>query len=237
MPILDLIAEDSEHSGKSNTFLNHHSYLVHKRRGTKLERFDSIRVDGIAMVWLLRLFGASVSRRSFDYTSIADEVFRAAELEGSAVFVVGSLPAHVESFVFKLAEKYPRIMIIGAESGHFSTDLARDNCISKIVCLRPDLLIVGMGAPLQEQFLIDVMDRGWCGTSYTCGGFIHQTAEKGAEYYPAIFNALNLRWLYRILDEPRLWRRYLLHYPIATLYMAMEAISLRVRDSGRRARN
>lgn len=37
--------------------------------------------------------------------------------------------------------------------------------------LNPDLVVVGMGAPLQEKFLVDLVGLGWRGRGYTCGVF------------------------------------------------------------------
>ncbi|WP_305805396.1 WecB/TagA/CpsF family glycosyltransferase [Stenotrophomonas sp. YIM B06876] len=210
------------------TFLNHYSYLVHKRCGTRLDAFDAIHVDGIAMVWLLRAFGVRASRLSFDYSSIADAVFQWLEMNRKTLFIAGAQQGEIVSFVTCLRDRYPAISIVGFESGHFESDTNRANCIAKIVDLKPDVLLVGMGAPLQEDFIIDVLDKGWSGVAYTCGGFIHQTAAKGGKYYPPIFDRLHLRWLYRLIDEPKLWKRYFISYPVASAHLIKDAIVLRV---------
>ena len=228
MNILDLLSPDVP-EGRAGivTFLNHHSYLVHKRSGTRLDAFDFVHVDGIAMVWLLRVFGIKTCRRSFDYSSIADPVFRSIEASGRSIFIAGAQANQGTAFVQALRGRYPELVISGFESGHFDGPDHRRRCIDGIVNLRPDVLLVGMGAPLQENFILDTIGAGWSGTAYTCGGFIHQTATTGGTYYPPIFDRLHLRWLYRLIDEPKLWRRYLVQYPVATLHLAIEAAKRR----------
>jgi len=71
-----------------------------------------------------------------------------------------------------------------------------------------------MGSLVQESFLLALMGSGWRGLGFTCGGFLDQLSN-GFNYYPKLVNALNLRWAYRLAKDPRrLWRRYLLDYPV-----------------------
>ena len=71
-----------------------------------------------------------------------------------------------------------------------------------------------MGAPRQEQFLINLKNAGWTGIGFTCGGFFDQIVDR-VDYYPGWVDKMNLRFLYRLLKEPRrLWRRYLIDYQV-----------------------
>ena len=80
-----------------------------------------------------------------------------------------------------------------------------------------------MGTPLQEQFLIDLQKSGWVGKGYTCGGFLHQTAN-GIQYYPKWINRLGLRAFYRMYDEPQLIKRYFIDYPQAICIIVFDII-------------
>jgi beta-1,4-glucosyltransferase len=72
---------------------------------------------------------------------------------------------------------------------------------------QPDLVLVGLGAGLQERVVAEAaaaMSRGY---ALTCGGFLDQVTQP--TYYPAWAYPLRLNWLVRVLREPRrLWRRY-----------------------------
>jgi len=71
----------------------------------------------------------------------------------------------------------------------------------------PDLLLVGMGAGLQERVLVEGAAGMRRGYALTCGGFLDQVLQ--VRYYPAWAYPLRLNWLVRLLREPRrLWRRY-----------------------------
>jgi UDP-N-acetyl-D-mannosaminuronic acid transferase (WecB/TagA/CpsF family) len=75
--------------------------------------------------------------------------------------------------------------------------------------LRPDLVLVGLGAGLQERVLVEAAGGLAEGYALTCGGFLDQVLQTG--YYPAWAYPLRLNWLVRLAREPRrLWRRYTL---------------------------
>lgn len=75
--------------------------------------------------------------------------------------------------------------------------------------VRPDLVLVGLGAGLQERVLLEVAGGMSEGYALTCGGFLDQVLQTG--YYPSWAYPLRLNWLVRLAREPRrLWRRYTL---------------------------
>ncbi len=193
------------------TFLNPFSYLQIRKNRHLAKPMTNIAIDGGLLVLLLRLFmGWKVKRISFDMTSLAPVVFKAAEKTGKKVYLIGSQPGEIEGAVEKISAEFPGMNIVRFRDGYFS-DEEREQELILLSSLKPDIVVVGMGTPLQEQFLIDLRSAGWAGTGFTCGGFLHQTA-KGIQYYPGWIDKLNLRWMYRIYDEPKLFKRYTLDY-------------------------
>jgi beta-1,4-glucosyltransferase len=73
--------------------------------------------------------------------------------------------------------------------------------------VEPDLVLVGLGAGLQEQVLLEAASAMPRGYALTCGGFLDQVLQEG--YYPDWAYPLRLNWLVRLAREPRrLWKRY-----------------------------
>lgn len=200
-------------NGLAVTFLNPYSYLVARENKSYFDRVDVIHCDGFLLSVLLGLTGEKFPRISFDMTSLAPVVFERASNGTENVFFVGGLPGVVDAAENEIKKSYPRLKVCGLKHGYFDDNHDRQQCINDIILANPDVVVVGLGTPLQEKFLIDLRDAGWKGTGYTCGGFFHQTASKGVNYYPGWIDKLNLRWLYRMVDEPKLIRRYLLNYP------------------------
>ena len=200
-----------------SVFLNPYSYLKIRRDKSVLNYVDNIYVDGIALIKILKIFKINnVKRYSFDYTSIAELVFKKGRDEKKKIAIIGSTKENVYSFTEHLKMKYEGINVTYFHEGFFEDEEEKIKVINNT--LKADIVICGMGTPLQEKFMKDLRINGFTGSGYTCGGFIHQTASTGGEYYPKIFNRLNIRFIYRMYDEPKLIKRYLMDYPLFLIY-------------------
>lgn len=194
---------------KVYTFLNPVSYLSALDNKDLFGRFDGIFADGSILVAAIKsVYGKTVTRRSFDMTSLAPELLEYAENNGKSVYIVASRQEQVEKAVAIFRERYPKLDVTGYRNGYFSTDEEQTTEASHIVDVNPDFLIVGMGILMQERFLLKVKDAGYNGIGFTCGGFIHQTAKDEIDYYPAWADKLNLRFVYRMIKEKHTRKRY-----------------------------
>lgn len=192
------------------TFLNPVSYLTALDNKELFARFDGIFADGSILVAAIKLvYGKDVTRRSFDMTSLAPELLSYAEANNRSVYIVASQQEQVEKAVGIFKERYPELMVAGYRNGYFASEKEQEEEARHIVGVNPDFLIVGMGALMQERFLLKVKDAGYRGIGFTCGGFIHQTAKDEIDYYPAWVDRMNLRFAYRMYKEKHTRKRYL----------------------------
>lgn len=169
--------------------------------------------DGMLMsTFMSRVTGRTIGRVSFDFTSIADRVLSGAEQLGKRVYFVGARQAELDLFILKIRSLYPQLVIAGYHHGYFNAEQA-EGIRADICRSEADILIVGLGAGLQEQFEQDALQAGFRGVAFTCGGFIRQEALATRQYYPALINRLHLRAFYRMYREPHTIKRYLIDYP------------------------
>lgn len=196
--------------GRIYTFLNPVSYLSALEHKPLFEGFDGIFADGSILVAAIRLiYGKRVTRRSFDMTSLAPELLSYAETHDKSVYIVASRQEQVEKAVGIFKKRYPKLSVAGYRNGYFASEKEQELEAQHIAGVNPDYLIVGMGALMQEQFLLKVKDAGFDGIGFTCGGFIHQTAKDEIDYYPGWVDRMNLRFLYRMYKEKHTRKRYL----------------------------
>lgn len=196
--------------GRIYTFLNPVSYLTALDNKTLFKQFDGIFTDGSILVAAIKiLYGKSVTRKSFDMTSLAPEILKYAEDNKKTIYIVGSKQEQVEKAISIFKGKYPNLLIAGYRNGYFSSENEMDTEAIHITENNPDFLIVGMGALMQEKFLLKVKSMGFKGIGFTCGGFIHQTSKNEIEYYPAWADKLNLRFIYRMYKEKHTRKRYI----------------------------
>lgn len=197
------------------TFVNPHACAVaesHEEYLDHLHEFDWVLCDGIGMVVAARRIGKiDIDRAAFDLTSIAGPVCEWLAAEGISLALVGGKPGVSNRAAERLRDLFPTLNIVKSLSGYNSDperamNFMADNQDTAIIC--------GMGTPRQEKFLINLKNSGWSGIGFTCGGFFDQIVDR-VDYYPGWVDRMNLRFLYRLLMEPRrLWRRYLVEYRI-----------------------
>ena len=198
-----------ETKGKVYTYLNPVSYLTALDNKDLFGRMDGIFADGGLLVKAIKsLYGKQVTRRSYDMTSMAPELFSYVQEYGKTIYIVASKKEQVEAAVEIFRERYPKVKFAGYRNGYFSSESEMDDEAKRIVEVNPDFLIVGMGALMQEKFLLKVKNAGFKGVGFTCGGFIHQTSKNEIDYYPAWVDKTNLRFVYRMWKEPHTRKRY-----------------------------
>lgn len=207
--LTELVDNYFTRKGKIYSFLNPVSYLNALKHKDLFCKLDGLFVDGSLLVMAIKmLYGKKVTRRSFDMTSMAPQLFENALRYNNSIYIVASKQEQVEKAVKIYKERYPNINIIGYRNGYFANIEEQDEEVRHIVELNPDYLIVGMGVVVQENFLFKVKEAGFKGIGFTCGGFIHQTASNMIDYYPAWIDRMNLRFLYRMYKEPHTRKRY-----------------------------
>jgi exopolysaccharide biosynthesis WecB/TagA/CpsF family protein len=229
--LIDLVREriegmkDCHRRGQSTIFLNPYSYLLLRTQPHLLKNVGRVGIDGQLLVKILSLlWRKKIDRVSFDMTSFAPVVFEHAQRFQERVYIIGSTSENVQRAIDVLCNFYPKLIVCGSRNGYFSDDDDRVSTFLEIIDSKADVLICGMGTPHQERFLCDLFRLGWRGASYTCGGFLHQTATRGVAYYPAWVNKYHLRWAYRILDEPKLVKRYFFQYPLAIFFVVKDCV-------------
>lgn len=209
------------------TFLNFYSYYIYRKSPEEYCFFSNIYCDGILLQKFLKLANVNTVRQSFDMTSVAPIIFNHVKKNEKKLLVVGSEEKNVQIFVEKIKSAYC-IERMEYRNGYFKNDKERDFFLQKILKINPDFIIVGMGTPAQDRFLFELHELGWEGGAYTCGGFIHQVASGKLNYYPEIFNKLNLRWLYRMYDEPKLIKRYFGYYPLSAMLFLWDLLRYKI---------
>lgn len=209
----------AEGNGRVNTCVNPYSYHLVRRHPELYGSMDGLFVDGMTMCWLIRfLWGKRVPRLSFDMSGMAVDLFTYLNDKETSrsIYFLGTKQEILESTVKQFHKSYPEMKIAGYRNGYFIDNDDRKSAIKEVVDIDSDFTIIGMGSPLQEQFALDLKNAGYKGIVFTCGGFLHQSANS-INYYPDWVNKYNLRAFYRLFHERGLWGRLynvLIEFPI-----------------------
>ena len=155
--------------------------------------------DGIGIIKAGNILKTPLKERVAGYDLICNLL----ELgkDGSISFYFfGSKPGYAEEAKQKMEEKYPNIKILGTHTGYFKLE-EEEAIVGEIRSLKPDVLLVGIGAPKQEKFINKYKNEGFFKIGIGCGGSIDVLAGE-VKRAPKLFIKLHLEWLYRLLKQP-----------------------------------
>lgn len=160
--------------------------------------------DGAGVVWALRRQGVRVRRQPG--IELAWSLLEHAATHGGRVALVGAAPAVMDLLRTRLAERLPNLEVELAVDGYLPAE-AWPAVEQRLLAARPDLVLVALGVPRQETWIAPLVRRSagiWMGVG---GSFdVWAGSKKRA---PGWMGALHVEWLYRLLKEPRRWRRML----------------------------
>lgn len=181
------------------TWLNHSSApIAISRARSNLGRIDLIGIDGK----LLQLLLGAKHRTSADL--VVPHLLRIRP--GSRVAIIGGSPETLRSAAQSLTSLPGGATVVVAIDGYDGlADL--ETVKRKVVEAAPDIVMLGLGAGLQEEVALSLSESMNRGVILTCGGFLDQV--QSTSYYPSWAYPLRLNWLVRLAREPRrLYRRY-----------------------------
>jgi N-acetylglucosaminyldiphosphoundecaprenol N-acetyl-beta-D-mannosaminyltransferase len=102
---------------------------------------------------------------------------------------------------------------IRTHHGHFNAEqagLENQAVLAEVKAYAPDVLMIGMGMPRQEIWILENQKDIDARTVFCCGALMDYVAGE-IPTPPRWIGHLGFEWLYRLLSEPaRLWQRYLL---------------------------
>jgi N-acetylglucosaminyldiphosphoundecaprenol N-acetyl-beta-D-mannosaminyltransferase len=165
--------------------------------------------DGMALVWVARLIGIPVQERV-----AGSDIFDALKLRPAAsrpikVFLFGGAEGLAQFVAQKINAESKHFVCIGAISPHFGSvaELSRPIIIDEINASGADLLVVALSAKKGQEWLLHnheflrIPIRACLGATLNFqAGAIRRS--------PAFLQKIGLEWLWRIKEEPYLWRRY-----------------------------
>ncbi|MEX1020646.1 MAG: WecB/TagA/CpsF family glycosyltransferase [Litorilinea sp.] len=196
----------------------HAMNLAHTDRDLKnfFNRAEIVFCDGIGVMLAARLLGEKVPER-ITYADWMWELAAYAEPRQLSFFFLGAKPGVAEQAAQRLQTRFPRLKIVGVQHGYF--DRARDSAENKAVIqrineLRPNILVVGFGMPIQEQWLAENWDALDANIALT-GGAVFDYLSGSLRRGPKWMTDNGLEWAARLLIEPqRLWKRYVVGNPL-----------------------
>ncbi len=161
---------------------------------------DLVTADGIGVVWAAARSGKPVPERVTGVEMVL-HLFEAAKKRHQPlrVFILGAAEQALTSCLRRFRVEYPDFTFEG-HNGYFNHEHA-DAIIHDIQSFQPDIWLVGLGQPRQEQFIYEHLAEMPPCVAVGIGGSIDVWSGT-VKRAPAAIQKLNLEWLYRLLKQP-----------------------------------
>ncbi|TCK93465.1 N-acetylglucosaminyldiphosphoundecaprenol N-acetyl-beta-D-mannosaminyltransferase [Natranaerovirga hydrolytica] len=178
-----------------------------------LNHSDLVVPDGIGIVKAAKILKDPLTERVAGY-DLVQNVFEKISKTNHTVYFLGGAKEVADQAAKNMQEKYPGLKIIGCHDGYFSKN-EEMTIIQEINELKPDLLLVGLGAPRQEMWLYDNRKKLNAKACIGVGGSFDVMSGK-VKRAPKWMIKSNLEWFYRLLVQPTRIKR-MINLPIFML--------------------
>jgi N-acetylglucosaminyldiphosphoundecaprenol N-acetyl-beta-D-mannosaminyltransferase len=229
--LLDAIAHFAGKKQVANiNYLNvYGSNLAHKDAEfrTVLNDSDIVFCDGFGIKLGAKILGKKLGARMSPPDWI-DELFSLCEARSYKVFFVGDEEEVVSLFLAKVKSAFPKLDIVGWSHGFFNQSGAENEALVKRnnkSCA--DVIITGMGMPLQEKWAWQNRDSFDKGVFLATGAMFRWYSGYEKRCSKWISNH-GFEWLARLVSNPKkLWRRYVVGNPFFLGRIMLERLKLK----------
>lgn len=170
-----------------------------------------VTVDGKPVLWASRLLGKRLPEL-VPGSDLCPTLFHSAKVTpGLRVFLLGAAEGVAQCAADTIGQRWPWINVVGCFSPPmgFNADSAENAQVLEMINqARPDILIIGLGAPKQEIWVHAMHPQLQVKVALCVGATIDFLAGERMRA-PKLMRTLGLEWLHRMLSEPkRLAGRY-----------------------------
>jgi N-acetylglucosaminyldiphosphoundecaprenol N-acetyl-beta-D-mannosaminyltransferase len=197
---------------------------------------DLVLADGMPIVWISRLGRGPGLKERVAGSDLFWELARESQQSGLRLFFLGGSPGSAQRAADAVQLRYPAARVCGIYCPPFetfNTKQEQERIRTLIQAARPDVLMVGLGAPKQEKWILAHRERLGVPVSIGVGGSF-EMAGGVISRAPRWMQRVGLEWVHRLLQEPgRMWKRYICRDLPLFVRLVLGALAPR-RDPGTR---
>jgi N-acetylglucosaminyldiphosphoundecaprenol N-acetyl-beta-D-mannosaminyltransferase len=170
-----------------------------------LRNADMLIPDGIGIIIASKVLGSPLQERLTGF-DLMQNLLQLSHRSGYSIYCLGAEEEVIRKAVECIRAAYPNVNIVGYHHGFF--DWNDSSLVKTIKAKNPDIVLVGLGFPRQEQWISQHLPYFQKGIFIGVGGSFDVWAGK-VQRAPEVWQKWNVEWLYRLLQQPSRWRRML----------------------------
>jgi N-acetylglucosaminyldiphosphoundecaprenol N-acetyl-beta-D-mannosaminyltransferase len=172
---------------------------------------DLATPDGFGLLLAARWLGTPLRGRATGVALVQRIAALAAE-RGYRLFLLGAAPGVAEQAAEVLRRRYPGLQIAGCFAG--SPQPRHEPFLRQLIAAaHPDVLLVAYGHPAQDLWIARNQPHLHIPLAMGVGGVFDYLTGR-VPLAPRWIRQMGLEWLYRLLCQPRRWRRILVAVPL-----------------------
>ena len=169
-----------------------------------LNSADLMLPDGAGVVLAAKLLGTPLKGKVAG-VDFAARLLRELAAQGRTLYLLGGKPGIGEKAAEAMRRQNPALSVCGIADGYFKDEAP---VVEAINAAGADVLFVCLGAPKQERFMAEHRQELHVRLMIGLGGSLDAFAGT-VKRAPRWMIRMNLEWLYRLLKEPKRFKRML----------------------------
>jgi N-acetylglucosaminyldiphosphoundecaprenol N-acetyl-beta-D-mannosaminyltransferase len=190
----------------------HGANMAHRYKRFKklMQQADTMICDGAGIMVASKMAATQTIPSRYCAGDYLPALMKRLADEKLTVYFLAGEPGVADQAVENLSRALPNHTIVGHHHGYILKDKVLENkVIDEINALKPDLLFVGFGMPLQEYWMEENIKRLKVGAILPFGATLDYISQK-VPRCPVWLGNLGLEWLFRFCLEPnRMFSRYI----------------------------
>jgi N-acetylglucosaminyldiphosphoundecaprenol N-acetyl-beta-D-mannosaminyltransferase len=186
-----------------------------------LDKASLALCDTVGLLAISKLRGGPLSERVTGVALVADLAAASVTDPELRLYFIGGKGDTAQRAADALRTQFPGARIVGVRDGYFS-DADAASIAAEIALTQATVVLAGLGFPKQELWLDATLPASGARVGVGIGGSLDVYAGN-VERAPALAQRLGVEWLYRLIREPRRWRRQLALPRFAALALAEAA--------------
>lgn len=177
-----------------------------------LQASQQLLPDGIGIHLGCRILDVAL-KANVNGTDLFPKLCARVAQTGQSLFLLGARPGVAQTCADNMLQRFPGLNICGTHDGYFD-DAQAERVIDEINQANPSILLVAMGAPLQELWIAEHRAKLQVKVTMGVGGLFDFYSGEIARA-PLWLREMGMEWCWRIVQEPaRMWRRYVIGNPV-----------------------
>lgn len=173
---------------------------------TVINQAQMVTADGSGVVWASRQLGEPLEQRVTGI-DLVNSICEKSAQDKWKIYILGSAPGVAATAAVNIRDKFPGCNIVGTHHGYFNAKEEKQ-ILEELGQLKPDVLFVALGAPKQEYWIAEHLPKLGIPVGMGIGGSM-DVLSGNVKRAPKWMQKLSLEWLYRLLIQPKRFKRVL----------------------------